>query len=52
MELEVGESTGIEDVTTKPVVNVNAPVYNLSGQRVIKNFKGIVIMNGKKYLFK
>ena len=52
MELEVGESTGIEDVTTKPVVNVNAPVYNLSGQRVSKNFKGIVIMNGKKYLVK
>ena len=48
----VGESTGIEDVTTKPVVNVNAPVYNLSGQRVSKNFKGIVIMNGKKYLVK
>lgn len=52
MELEVGESTGIEDVTTKPVVNVNTPVYNLSGQRVSKNFKGIVIMNGKKYLVK
>ena len=52
MELEVGESTGIEDITTKPVVNVNAPVYNLSGQRVSKNFKGIVIMNGKKYLVK
>ena len=52
MELEVGESTGIEDVTTKPVVNVNAPVYNLSGQRVSKSFKGIVIMNGKKYLVK
>ena len=27
----------------------NAPVYNLNGQRVSKNVKGIVIKNGKKY---
>ena len=26
--------------------------YNLSGQRVDKNYKGIVIKNGKKYIIK
>jgi hypothetical protein len=27
-------------------------MYNLSGQRVDENYKGIVIQNGKKYLKK
>lgn len=29
-----------------------SPIYNLSGQRVDKDYKGIVIINGKKYLRK
>jgi len=53
MKVAVADGTsGIEDVTVKPVINVNAPAFNLSGQRVSKTFKGIVIMNGKKYLVK
>lgn len=28
----------------------NGPIYNLSGQRVDKDYKGIIIVNGKKYL--
>lgn len=35
----------------KPIVNANSmlsPAYNLSGQRVSKDYKGIVIKNGKK----
>ena len=31
---------------------VNGEAYNLSGQRVDKNYKGIVIKNGKKYITK
>lgn len=32
--------------------NPFAPMYNLSGQRVSDNYRGIVIQNGKKYLVK
>lgn len=32
--------------------NVNAPIYNLAGQRVNANFKGIAIQNGKKFVVK
>jgi len=30
--------------------DVNAPVYNLAGQRVNANAKGILIQNGKKFI--
>ncbi|MDD5862036.1 MAG: DUF4465 domain-containing protein [Prevotella sp.] len=30
--------------------NVNAPVYNLAGQRVGRDYKGVVIKNGRKYI--
>ena len=30
----------------------NAPIYNLAGQKVAKDFKGIVIQNGKKMVVK
>lgn len=30
----------------------NTPVYNLAGQRVSKNYKGVVIKNGKKFFNK
>jgi hypothetical protein len=32
--------------------NKNAAMYNAAGQRVNKNFKGMVIMNGKKFMNK
>ena len=28
----------------------NAATYNMAGQRVGKNYKGVVIKNGKKYM--
>lgn len=34
------------------IINANAPVYNLLGQRVTPGYRGIVIRNGKKYLNK
>lgn len=33
-------------------LNANAPVYNLAGQRVSMNTKGILIQNGKKFVNK
>ena len=43
-------SSGIQNVV-KPVVE-NGIRYNLAGQRVDENYKGVVIMNGKKYVVK
>lgn len=44
-------TTGISSVTAK-AENDNAPMYNLAGQRVSKNAKGLVIKNGKKMILK
>lgn len=45
-----GEATGIH--TIEAASAANATMYNLAGQRVDKAYKGIVIVNGKKYLNK
>lgn len=45
-----GISSGINNVSV--VTNSNAPLYNLAGQRVGKDFKGIVLKNGKKIVIK
>lgn len=44
------EATGIQTIETASAAN--ATMYNLAGQRVDKAYKGIVIVNGKKYLNK
>ena len=44
------EATGIH--TIEAASAANAAMYNLAGQRVDKAYKGIVIVNGKKYLNK
>lgn len=44
------ETTGIQ--TIEAASAANAAMYNLAGQRVDKAYKGIVIVNGKKYLNK
>jgi len=46
-----GESLGIENVSANNN-KANTVSYNLAGQRVTKNFKGIVVKNGKKYFAK
>jgi len=43
--------TGIADINAD-VNDANAPAYNLAGQRVNANAKGLVIKNGKKYVNK
>lgn len=44
------EATGIH--TIEAASAANAAMFNLAGQRVDKAYKGIVIVNGKKYLNK
>jgi len=45
-----GGATGISDV--KVVRVADGAIYNLAGQKVGKDYKGIVIMNGKKFMQK
>ena len=45
----VGDATGIKDVKNKAQNGVR---YNLAGQQVDANYKGAVIMNGKKFIQK
>ena len=40
---------GIIDLV-RTAIDVNAPVYNLAGQRVLPSTKGILIQNGKKFI--
>lgn len=42
---------GINNITTD-AANANAPIYNLAGQQVSKDFKGVCIQNGKKFINK
>ena len=46
------ETTGIDNVDVNANENIDAPMYNLAGQRIGKSYKGIVIVNGKKYFNK
>ena len=45
-----GGATGIQAI--KNVKSESNVIYNLAGQRVDANYKGVVIMNGKKFLQK
>ena len=44
----MGSTTGIRQVTGEEPDEENLPTYNLSGQKVGADYKGIVIRNGKK----
>lgn len=46
-----GETTAIENVQAAQPDAI-APMYNVAGQRVSKNYKGVVIQNGRKYVVK
>lgn len=47
-------TTAVEPIhnVVAPVWNENAPIYNLAGQRVGRDYKGIVIQNGRKFFQK
>lgn len=46
------ETTGIKGIENGTVAEENAPLYNLAGQRVSKDYKGVVVKNGKKFFNK
>ncbi len=45
------ETTGIQSVKSE-TINLNAPMYNLAGQKVSEGYKGVVIQNGVKRIQK
>jgi hypothetical protein len=45
--ITVGDATGIDSLNA---ADDDAPAYNLAGQKVGKNYKGIIVKNGKKVL--
>lgn len=45
-----GVVSGVDNITVDK--NVDAPAYNIAGQRVNDAYNGIVVKNGKKYLNK
>ena len=47
---ELAETSGIETVSINSIKNNIR--YNLAGQRVDESYKGVVIMNGKKFVVK
>lgn len=49
--INVNTTTGIESVKAEKF-DVNAPAYNMAGQRVNKGFKGLIIKGGKKFVNK
>lgn len=44
-------ATGINAVKTV-TLDDNSPIYNIAGQRVGKDYKGLVIQNGRKFILK
>ena len=49
--INIEKTTGIDTVNQiDSAINDNAPMYNLAGQRVGKEYKGVVIQNGKKFI--
>lgn len=46
-----GTLVGISNLTVE-AENADAPAYNLAGQRVSKNYRGVVVKNGKKLIQK
>ena len=49
---ENGSTTAIETIETKAETVNNAAIYNVAGQKVSADYKGLVIKNGRKFIQK
>lgn len=49
---KVEAPTGIMQIVSSLDDNANSPTYNMAGQRVSNNFKGLIIKDGKKFMSK
>lgn len=48
----LASATGIENITAGKALKADNVMYNLAGQKVGADYKGLVIMNGKKVVIK
>ena len=48
----VNDGTAVEDILSETGLDLNAPMYDVQGRQVDKNYKGIIIQNGNKYLLR
>ena len=48
-EKDVPELNGINTVGCSELLDMSKPMYNLAGQKVAADYKGIIIQNGRKY---
>ena len=48
--IETVEADGHREATPATMYSVDAPVYNMMGQRIDKNTRGLVIYKGRKYV--
>ena len=49
---KVEAPTGIIQIVNDQDQTANSPIYNMAGQRVSADFKGLVIKNGSKFMNK
>ena len=52
MKLTPGNETGIQDINHQDHTTTNKRAFNIAGQRVNPQAKGIIIVNGKKWMNK
>ena len=45
-----GHLTAVEETQTSPTLDPDAPIYNILGQPVTPDYKGLKLQNGHKYL--
>lgn len=50
IEFTAADQSGIADIIADKTLDENAPIYNVYGQRVNKDYKGVLIQNGKKFI--
>lgn len=49
-EFTAAGSSAIDNIIADEAIDADAPIYNVYGQRVNKDYKGILIQNGKKFI--
>lgn len=48
----VGTPSSVEDIKNTTGLDLNAPMYDVLGRQVDKDYRGVIIQNGNKYLLK
>ena len=48
----VTDGTSVEDIKATTGLDLNAPMYDVLGRQVDKDYRGVIIQNGNKYLLK